>query len=381
MRSPPGWFARRVLRPCLTALGVRTTHTTATPEGPGVALLIDGENCSPELAAKALAEAGKFGVVRVRRVYANWASANHRGWMDVVARCHLEPIHHARTATGKNATDIALVVDAMDLLHTGEIACFCLVASDSDYTPLVQRLRAANRIVIGLGRAQTTSALVEACSLFLTLEPSATLDSVPVAKAVTGATKAPVAGTGATNGVSPGASPGAPAVPPPGTADDPGPILLAAWETVAQARGEVSLSNLVIEVQRRAPALTPQTYGHTKLAQLIKQRVDLFAIRPDEANPAHQVVRRVKGQTMSGAREPIEVLLLAAWERAPKQDGWLFTGLLGHQLKQLDPAFDPKQYGHSRLGLLLQAHPHLFELRERSKGQYDVRRRLSGRTL
>jgi hypothetical protein len=405
MKAEPGWFVRRVLIPCLSALGWKATPAVHTAAGPGVALLIDGENCAPELAASALEKAENFGVVRVRRVYANWASANHRGWMDVVARYRLEPIHHARMVTGKNATDIALVVDAMDLLHLGEIACFCLVASDSDYTPLVQRLRAANRIVVGLGRAQTASALTEACSVFLTLEASSTATAPTTKKALTptpAAKKAVTAPTPAMTKVAPaatdsaepsraafanGATPPsfpapasevAPAPTPPSAPTpvvDPGPILLAAWEAVARARGEVSLSNLVLEVQRSAPTLRPKDYGHTKLAQLIRQRTDLFVIQSDKASPGVHIVRKVQGEALSGGTKPIEALLLAAWERAPKQDGWLFIGILGQHLKQLDPDFDPRRYGYSRLGLLLQAHPNLFELRKRSKGQYDLRLR------
>lgn len=353
---------------------------------PRVALLIDGENCAPELAAAALELAAKFGVVRVRRVYANWASANHRGWMDVVARYRLEPIHHARTVTGKNATDIALVVDATDLLHTGAIACFCLVASDSDYTPLVQRLRAADRIVVGLGRAQTASALMEACSVFLTLTAPGTATApprkvvaappVPAAKkSVVLTAKAEASRAAATNGAVPPSPPAphpetAPApAPAPTPAPGPGPILIAGWEAVARARGEVSLSNLVLEVQRSAPTLAPKDYGHTKLAPLIRQRTDLFAIQSDETGSGVQMVQKVHGGSLISGREPIEALLLAAWERAPKQDGWLFTGILGQHLKQIDPNFDPKRYGHACLGLLLQAHPDLFELRQRSKGQ------------
>ncbi|MBP1468260.1 NYN domain-containing protein [Candidatus Chloroploca sp. M-50] len=96
-----------------------------------VALLIDGENCSPDLVALAIAEAHKFGVVRLRRVYANWTVMNQRGWQMAFQRYALEPVHHERTATGKNATDIALVVDAMDMLYRkspGSTVSTCLAS-------------------------------------------------------------------------------------------------------------------------------------------------------------------------------------------------------------------------------------------------------------
>jgi uncharacterized protein (TIGR00288 family) len=363
------------------------TPGSATPDaaGPSVALLIDGENCAPGVAAHVLAKAGEFGTVRVRRVYANWAAASTRGWLEPVARHAIQPIHHAPTTTGKNATDILLTIDAMDLLHGGAIDCFCIVASDSDYTPLVARLRAAQRTVVVIGRAQTLPALVKVSSVFLTLEeltgspalPSPLPRVVPHAPAVMppSATPAPKPTKAAPPVPKPAKAPAPPPKPakaPAGVADV-GPLLIAVWEGVHQARGAVSLSNFVNDLKRLHPELQPQTYGHTRLAQLIRQRDDLFAIKQDLTNPSHQIVLRAARAAAAPARSAVRALLVSAWQQAPKQDGWLPMTALGQQLKQLDPAFRPKQHGYARLGLLLQAHPDLFELRQRSSGQYDLR--------
>lgn len=110
-----------------------------------------------------------------------------------------------------------------------------------------------------------------------------------------------------------------------------------------------------------------------KLAQLLRARTDLFTIQKDAANPAYlRVVRLDKPPPHHRFRDG-RALLEAAWQRAPKQNGWVFTGSLGQHVKKIDPAFEPKAYGYTRLTQLLQAYPDRFELRQRSKGQYDVR--------
>ena len=268
---------------------------TARAAAPSVALLIDGENCAPGVAAHVLAKAGEFGTVCVRRVYANWAAASTRGWLKPVARHAIQPIHHEPTTTGKNATDILLTIDAMDLLHGGAIDCFCIVASDSDYTPLVARLRTAQRIVVVIGRAQTLPSLVQVSSVFLTLEEltgSPDLPSLPPRVVPHTSAAAPPSATHAPKPAKAPAPAPKLAKAPAGIADV-GPLLIAVWEGVRQARGTVSLSNFVNELQRLHPELQPQTYGHTRLAQLIKKRDELFSVQPDADNPAYQIVLRV----------------------------------------------------------------------------------------
>lgn len=381
MKLERGWFTRRVAEPWLAALRQNAPAPPRAPAEPSVALLIDGENCSPTIATAALTAAGKFGVVRVRRVYANWTAAGQRGWREPIASHDLQPIQCDRTATGKNAIDIALVVDAMDLLHTDEITCFCLVASDSDYTPLVQRLRTANRIVVGIGRATTCTALTSSCSVFVPIEPPAVpAELAPPARTTVVPTLAPAAiarpeQNGKNDGGVVHAATVLPRIPTPApmAADDPRQLLLAAWAVVARTRGEVTLSNLVTELQQQYPQLQPQAYGHTKLAQLIRARTDLFTIQKDATNPAClRVIRFDKSPPHHRYRDG-RALLEAAWQRAPKQNGWVFTGSLGQHVKEIDPAFEPKVYGYTRLSQLLQAYPDRFELRQRSKGQYDVR--------
>ncbi len=132
-----------------------------------VALLIDGENVSAhDLIAHMLVEASKMGEVVVRQVYGNWAASCMQAWKKIMVRYALEPKGPLLSKPGHNATDIALVIGAMDLLHQG-IKYFCIVAGDSDYVPLVLRLRQESSTVLVIGSPAVSSALKEASSVFL----------------------------------------------------------------------------------------------------------------------------------------------------------------------------------------------------------------------
>ena len=133
----------------------------------GVALLIDGENMVADHLPHILKEAEKLGEITIRRVYGNWTTYNfHRHWSDPVIQFALEPIHHIEAKSGCNGSDIALVIGAMDILHSHAVKNFCLVTSDSDYTPLVMRLRAEGCAVYGFGRPNTPEILKKAFTKF-----------------------------------------------------------------------------------------------------------------------------------------------------------------------------------------------------------------------
>lgn len=376
---------------------------------PSVALLIDGENCSPDVASQVLKKAEDYGPVRVRRVYANWAVPANRAWIEPVARYTIQPIHHDSTATGKNATDILLAIDAMEFLHGGEIDCFCLVASDSDYTPLVRRLRAAGRKVVVIGRAKTMPSLIEACDEFVGLErliSSAELTAppqrtLPLAQPMTApaqaraqapwaepasataptATSEALASTNSTP--SDTSAPIRAATRDSATHVDPGPLLLDVWEKVRREHGEVFLYTLVAEIKRLQPGLQARHYGCADLTHLVRQRTDLFAVRPDAITSANLIVLRAgSGPTPTQEQVPVPrkridvrtlLLLEAAWREAPRQDEWLFLGAFGHQLKQIAPDFKPSDYGYRNLGSLIRALPDYFELRQRGESVQDVR--------
>ena len=121
-----------------------------------MAMLIDGDNSQPSLLPHILAETAKYGVVTTRRVYGDWTTPQMGGWKEFLNSLSLavQPVQQFHYTVGKNATDSALIIDAMDLLHGGNVAGFCIVSSDSDYTRLATRIREQGLFVMGVGRCK-----------------------------------------------------------------------------------------------------------------------------------------------------------------------------------------------------------------------------------
>jgi uncharacterized LabA/DUF88 family protein len=132
-----------------------------------LAVLIDADNAQPSLTEALLAEVGKYGVANVRRIYGDWTLPNLAGWKKVLAEHAIQPIQQFRNTVGKNATDSAMIIDAMDLLYTERFDGFCLVSSDSDFTRLASRIREMGLTVYGFGERKTPQSLVSACDKFI----------------------------------------------------------------------------------------------------------------------------------------------------------------------------------------------------------------------
>ncbi len=131
-----------------------------------IAMLIDGDNAQPSLIEEMLSEAGKYGNVTVRRIYGDWTQSSMGSWKEYLHKHAIQPIQQFRYTRGKNATDSALIIDAMDILYAGNIDGFCLVSSDSDYTKLATRIRESGLFVMGIGRKDTPESFVKACVIF-----------------------------------------------------------------------------------------------------------------------------------------------------------------------------------------------------------------------
>lgn len=134
------------------------------------AVLIDSDNVSSKYMKHILDEMTKHGVITYRRIYGDFTSSQMTKWKSVLADCSITPIQQFPNTVGKNATDSALIIDAMDILYTGNVDGFCLVSSDSDFTRLASRLRESGMEVIGMGEKKTPSAFRKACSQFTYLE-------------------------------------------------------------------------------------------------------------------------------------------------------------------------------------------------------------------
>ncbi|HYM72754.1 MAG TPA: NYN domain-containing protein [Stellaceae bacterium] len=131
-----------------------------------LAVLIDADNASAAVIGDILAEVAALGTASVKRIYGDFTTTSLNGWKAVLAEHAIQPVQQFRNTTGKNATDSALIIDAMDLLHTRELGGFCLVSSDSDFTRLATRIRENGLPVYGFGEQKTPSSFIKACDRF-----------------------------------------------------------------------------------------------------------------------------------------------------------------------------------------------------------------------
>jgi uncharacterized protein (TIGR00288 family) len=135
-----------------------------------IALLIDADNAPSKHVQKIFSELARHGKVNIRRAYGNWTSVHLKGWEKILHDHAIQPIQQYDLIKGKNATDIAITIDAMDILYTKKVDAFCIVTSECDFTPLATRILSEGKIVIGLGERKTPAVFVNACSTFLFLD-------------------------------------------------------------------------------------------------------------------------------------------------------------------------------------------------------------------
>jgi hypothetical protein len=208
------------------------------------AVLIDADNTSPRIAAGLFEEIAKFGEASVRRIYGDFSSPRLKSWADILQKYAIDPYQQFAYTTGKNASDIALVIDAMDLLHSGRFDGFCLVSSDSDFTRLASRLREEGADVYGFGTQNTPESFRQACRRFIYTE------NLPEAS------------------TSPGEASSSNVRQPPSAAV---PILTKAMAEMEADDGWVPLGALGNRLANIASDFDPRTYGNRKLSDLVRK--------------------------------------------------------------------------------------------------------------
>ncbi|WP_372016451.1 NYN domain-containing protein [Pseudoxanthomonas sp. 10H] len=203
-----------------------------------LAVLVDADNAQATIAAELLTEISRYGTATIKRAYGDWTTPNLRGWKEVLQSLAIQPIQQFANTTGKNATDSALIIDAMDLLHGGGVTGFCIVSSDSDYTRLATRIREAGLMVYGLGEKKTPAAFVAACDKFIFTE---ILRPTPAL-------------------VAPG----------PDAPEPLQPMLASAISAAARESGWATLAAVGSQVNKTNPSFDPRNYGYQKLGELVK---------------------------------------------------------------------------------------------------------------
>jgi len=147
-----------------------------------IALFIDADNAPASKFVDVLSEVAKYGVVTIRKAYGNWKSPSLKSWEELLHEYAIQPVQQYDLTKGKNASDIALVIDAMDVMYTKDIDVMCFISSDCDFTPMVTRALAEGKMVLGFGERKTPSPFVNACSKFLFLDQPEAVESASSAK-------------------------------------------------------------------------------------------------------------------------------------------------------------------------------------------------------
>jgi len=234
-----------------------------------LAVLIDADNAQPAIIEGLIAEIAKYGVASVKRIYGDWTNPKLKGWKDVLLVYAIQPIQQFGYTTGKNATDNAMVIDAMDLLYTEKLDGFCIVSSDSDFTRLASRIREAGLMAIGFGEEKTPKAFVAACDKFIYTEILREDDRAARSRKIRLTTAKLRGDTKLVN------------------------LLRSAVENAAGESGWAYLGNVGHNISSQAPDFDPRNYGYTKLGDLIRA-IGLFEIdeRASEGSPAKSVYVR-----------------------------------------------------------------------------------------
>ena len=222
----------------------------ATNTNQKLAVLIDADNAQASVIQELLAEVSRYGTATIKRAYGDWTTTNLKSWKEVLHTMAIQPIQQFAYTSGKNATDSALIIDAMDVLHADAVDGFCLVSSDSDFTRLATRIREAGLVVYGFGQRKTPEPFVAACDKFIYTE---ILRSEP-------------------EETKPGQEP---------VAELPKlkPMLLNALNATVREDGWTTLAALGGQITRSNPSFDPRNYGVAKLGELIRQQASYLEVK------------------------------------------------------------------------------------------------------
>jgi len=245
-----------------------------------LAVLIDADNAAPAIVEGLLAEVAKYGVAAVKRIYGDWTKPNLASWKERLLSHSIQPIQQFRYTVGKNATDSAMIIDAMDLLYTGRFDGFCIVSSDSDFTRLASRIREQGLTVYGFGERKTPKPFVTACDKFiysdvLRAEADAETDetAAPARKRSTGELRQDSRLVR---------------------------LLQSAAQAVSDEDGWLTLGGMGNHIAKQAPEFDSRNYGYGKLSELVAA-TGLFEVETRNGGNNKTIWVRLKKRAKGGA--------------------------------------------------------------------------------
>jgi uncharacterized LabA/DUF88 family protein len=218
-----------------------------------IALLVDGDNAPPKLLTLILEEASKYGKVTIRRVYGDWTTPQMNTWKSMLNEMAFNPIQKFSYTTGKNSTDSALIIDAMDILHDSLVDGFCIVSSDSDYTGLAKRIREEGIFVMGIGEKKTPNAFVKSCEIFTYVENLDLTEVAPVKPEKEKKKRQPKTATTATTTT---------------TVPVNMNLISKAFDMSTNESNEVNISTIGLNLRKLDPSFDCRTYGFKTITSL-----------------------------------------------------------------------------------------------------------------
>lgn len=211
-----------------------------------LAVLIDADNAQPSIVDGLMEEIAKYGTANVKRIYGDWTSSRLNGWKETLLQHSIQPIQQFGYTTGKNATDSAMIIDAMDLLYTDRFDGFCIISSDSDFTKLASRIREAGLTVYGFGERKTPDAFVAACDKFIYTEVLRKVGEAEPDRMMQKSANELKQDTRLVN------------------------LLRNAVEASSDESGWAQLGTVGSNIVKQAPEFDARNYGYTKLGDLVK---------------------------------------------------------------------------------------------------------------
>ena len=298
-----------------------------------IALLIDADNATASRIDVILGELSRLGETNIRRAYGNWTKTGLKSWQEVLHENAIRPVQQFDPSKGKNASDIALAVDAVEILHTQRPDAFALVSSDADFTPLVMHLREHGAHVYGFGDAKTPQPFQSACTRFLVLNRL----SSPSGQADTGAADA--------------GEPDAGQSPP-----------------AKRATGRRATAKATSRAAGAGTAAGATTTAAKATASAKKAAAETADAQAGQGStPARATRAQLRGD------RKLVALLRRAVEGAADDEGWARVGTVGNHISN-QSSFDPRNYGYAKLSRLLEA-TDLFDVRDAGGQSMAVRDR------
>ncbi|MCI6639350.1 MAG: NYN domain-containing protein [Pygmaiobacter massiliensis] len=274
-----------------------------------IALLIDAENVSPKYISSIVKEVAIYGTPAYKRIYGDWTSQEMSAWKKVLLEWNLTPIQQFSYTQGKNASDSAMIIDAMDILYAGHVDGFCIVSSDSDFTKLAARLRESRMLVIGMGETKTPMAFKAACDTFKYLE-----------------------------------------------------VLMNSKEPSELRKGEDGEGGALPQDKPDKPSKKAEKAARPSEKQEKSGKKAERAEKQEKAAGKQEnepfVAQIMSEEELAGAIVPLSDIVASIHniiDYDSDEDGWMLLSQVGITLSRLYPEFDSRNYGYSRLHKLIEA--------------------------